>query len=112
MTFEHRSPRGFDNRAKRLLHILGHLHLVLAPLPMEAQNWNSPSVNNIGINLAVCFLVRNHLAASTESNGRAIRTAALLLQRSAIAFILLAHAIKVAHARHSWAASELDMVAA
>src|SRR3984885_1762452 len=108
----HCPSSGFDDGAKRLLHIRGHLRFVLAPFPMKAQHRNPPLVLNVGVWLAVTLVVGNHLAPSVESDDRTVRAAAFLLQADPIAFMLFAHAVEAAYCRHVASPSKLDMIAA
>src|SRR5277367_796766 len=102
----------FNDGAEGLLHIRCHFQLVLAPLPVEAQHRNAPSVNHVRVDVAEALLIGNHLAASAESDDRAIGTAAFLLQRDAIALMLCAHSVKAPHSRHMASASELNVITA
>ena len=108
----HRPARPFHNRPERRLHIRGHLDLVLSPTPVEAQHRNAPLVLHVRVKFAEALVVRNHLAASTESDERAIRATALLFQAYTVAFLLFAHAIKAAYPRHVASAPKFNVVAA
>src|SRR5437016_1964465 len=104
------SARGLNNGAKRLLHILRHLDLVIAPLPMKAQHGNSPLIDSYWIYLAIALRVGNHFASAFKANVRPIHAAASVFESKTVAFKVFAHAIKFAHSRHSAAAIHLDVI--
>src|SRR5260221_1928042 len=65
-----------DERAESLLHVANLIQLVIRPFPVEAQHGNSKPIDNVRIDLAIRAVVRNHLAASRESDRRAVVSAA------------------------------------
>src|SRR5271165_705316 len=109
---DHRSSSGFDDRTESLLHIRGHLPLVLAPLPVKAQHGNAPLIFHVGVRLAVALFVGNHLAPSAESDHCAVGAAAFLLQAGSIAFVLSAHAVEAAHSGQVASAAKLNVISA
>ena len=106
------SARRLDDFAVGFLHIFRHLDFVVAPLPVETQHGDAPLVDSGRIDLAVAILIGNHFAATGESNERAVFFLALLLQRRAVAFKLVAQVIVVANAGHAAAAAEFGVVSA
>src|SRR5439155_20886533 len=107
-----RSAAGFDDRAKSFLHILRHLDLVIAPLPVEAQDRNAPLIDRVGIDIAVTVLVGNHLATAFEADKSSVHAAALLLQARAVTLELVAYAVKLADTRHRTAAIDFYVISA
>src|SRR5260221_9950178 len=69
-----------DERAESLLHVANLIQLVIRPFPVEAQHGNSKSIDNVRIDLAIRVVVRNHLAASRESDRRAVVSAVIVLE--------------------------------
>src|SRR5580658_5266250 len=69
---DHCASRGFNDRAESLLHIRGHLYLVVAPFPVKTQHRNAPLILHFGVRLTVALFVRNHLAPSAEPDDRAV----------------------------------------
>src|SRR5437016_349942 len=104
------SARGLNNGAKRLLHILRHLDLVIAPLPMKAQHGNSPLIDSYWIYLAVALRVGNHFTTAFQADIGAVHGAANLLDCEAVALKFFTHAIKFAHPRHSPTTIHLDVI--
>src|SRR5437762_3564715 len=66
------SAHRVDERLEGLVHVLDLPHLVVRPLPMEAQHGDAPAVHRVGVDLAVAVFVRNLLAPSGEPDRRAI----------------------------------------
>src|SRR6266550_4812635 len=62
------------------MHVADLIQLVVRPFPVEAQDGNSKTIDNVRIDLAVGVVVRNHLAASRESDRRAIVSAVIVFQ--------------------------------
>ena len=106
------SARRLDDFTVGFLHIFRHLDFVVAPLPVETQHGDAPLVDSGRIDFAVAIFVGNHFTATGESNERAVLLLALLLQRRAVAFELVAQVIEVADARHVASAAKLDVIAA
>src|SRR5215470_17076986 len=106
------SPAGDGHdRAKCLLHVLGHPNLVFAPFPVESQHWDTPLVSRIGINLAVAVGIGNHLAAAGKTDYSTVFAAAGLLESKAVALVAFASAIEHPNSRHVAAAAEFDVIA-
>src|SRR5204863_7611901 len=80
------AAHGFDDGAKRLLHVLGLKQLVVRPLEVEAQRGNAPLIDDVGIDLAVGVWVRKHLAAAGEADVRAVDLAGALPHFARIGF--------------------------
>src|SRR4029077_11193457 len=106
------SARCFHDGAVSFLHVLRHLDLVVAPLPVEPEYRDTPPVDDVRVNLAIAVLVRDHFAASGESNVCAVLLLELTLQTNAVAFKLIAQTFVIANARHPPPAAKLGVIAA
>src|SRR3989442_7219110 len=104
------SARGLNNGAKRLLHILRHLDLVIAPLPMKAQHGDSPLIDGDRIDIAVALRVGNHFTTAFQADIGAVHGAANLLECEAVALKFFTHTVKFAYSWHSAAAIHLDAI--
>src|SRR6185437_3770153 len=78
------AARRLDDVLERLLHVLGLQDLVLAPLEVKTQHGNAPLIDGVGIDLTIAVFVRDHFAASGETDVSAINFAKILLQLGAI----------------------------
>src|SRR3989442_13705899 len=111
---EHLPAHFPDERPERLLHVLHLLVLMVRPLPMEAQHRNTPTVHRAGIDLAVAVVVRDHLAATGESDRGAVVAAVVVLELLPVAAARRV-AMDAAHepvGRRVGAAPDLDVVTA
>src|SRR5262249_27253522 len=110
---DRRAAHGLDDLAEGLLHVPDLVDLVVGPLPVEAPDGDAPLVHDRRGDVAVAVVVRDHLAAAREADGRAAAAAVVVLQRLAVAAAV--PAVDLAHdavARHAAAAPDLDVVAA
>ena len=55
------------------------------PLEVEPQHRDAPPIDDARIDLAVRVVVRDHLAAAGEADGRAVEAPVVVLQRLAVA---------------------------
>src|SRR5690606_8168135 len=103
-----------DDGAEGLLHVLCLPDLMLAPLPVEAQHGNAPSVDDVRIDLAVALLARDHLAAAGKADHRAVVAPVVVLELPAPAAArrVALDTVQYAVARHVEAATDLDVIAA
>src|SRR6266852_3984144 len=106
------TAHGFDDGAKRLLHVLGLEQFVIRPPEMEAQRGNAPPIDDVGIDLAVGLRVGNHFAAAGEADVRAVDLASALLQAGAVAFFLATQFMKHADAGQFAPPAKFDVIAA
>src|SRR5204863_568152 len=80
-----------EDLAEGLLHVAHLVQLVVAPLPVEAQDRDAPLVLHLGIDLAIGLLVRDHLAAARQADAGAVLVADRLLHRQAVALGAIDH---------------------
>src|SRR5216684_1377174 len=81
------AAHGFDNRAKRLLHVLGLEQFVIRELEVEAQRRNAPLIDDVRIDLAIRVRVGQHFAAPGEVDVRAVDLSSAPLQCGAVALL-------------------------
>src|SRR6185437_9325467 len=106
------AARRLDDVLERLLHVLGLQDLVLAPLEVKTQHGNAPLIDGVGIDLTIAVFVRDHFAASGETDVSAINFAKILLQLGAISAAEYALRTRQdAGARLIAAAAELNVIA-
>src|SRR5258706_15707454 len=106
------TAHGFDDGAKRLLHVLGLEQLVIRPLEVETQRGDAPLIDDVGIDLAVGVRVGKHFAAAGEVDVRAVDLASALLQLRAVAFFIVTQTMEHADAGHIASPAHLDVIAA
>ena len=85
---------------------------VFAPAEVEAQDGDSPVVNDSGIDVAEAVLVGDHFAASGETDGAAVAIADRFLEVSAVALVSAGDSAEGTDARHAEAAADFDVIAA
>jgi len=88
------------------------LDLVLAPAPMEPQHRDTPLVYVPRVDVAVGLRVRDHFAASGETDGGSVSLADVLLERLAIALVCAAFPVEASNLRHTKSAGELNVITA
>src|ERR1700730_8267173 len=106
------SARRLHNRAESFLHVLRHLDFIVAPVPVEAQHRDAPLIDDVGIEIAIAVLIRNHLASTAKSDVSAIAAAAALLEGRSEAFEFFADCVELAPPGHAAAAIEFNVVPA
>src|SRR5712692_387952 len=106
------AAESFHDGAERFLHVLCLAEFVLRPPEVEAEHGNAPLVHDLGIDLAVGVRIGKHLAAAGKTDAGAVNLPRALLERGAVAFLVVAQAVEHADAGHAAAAPEFDVVAA
>src|SRR5438067_6423934 len=106
------AARGMHDFAKSLLHVMRHLHLVLAPFPVEAQHGDPKLIHYLRINFAIAVRIGNHFAAPCKPDAGAIGLPTLALERRTISLEVIANIVKFSNARQIASAAKLDGISA
>src|SRR5918993_30742 len=108
----HDSAQRFEDLAEGPLHVADLIQLVIAPLPVEAQDRYPPAIDGRGIDFAVAVLVGDHLAAAGQTDGAAVIGADGRFHLEPVAFGARERAVERAHRRHPVPAADLDVIPA
>src|SRR6476620_4424128 len=101
-----------ENRRERIMHVLGHLQLVVAPFEVEAWRRNSPFIDYARIDVHVGLIVGNHLPSAGQSDSRSVFLTNELLQVRSVALVNFARAVEGADTRHAVPTADFDVIAA
>src|SRR5690348_15295083 len=105
----HGSARGFDQVPERLLHVPGLQQLVIAPFEMEAQNGNSPLIDDIGVDFAIAVLIGDHFTSAREVNFASVELAEIALEFDTVAASEPAFGVASEHTRLGLRAPAADL---
>src|SRR5262249_30681437 len=113
--FQRRPAKLVDNLAECVLHVLRLLDLVIRPLPVKAEHWNSKFVDDVRADPAIAIVCCNHFAAAREAQDRAPEFPVIGFE----SFTVAADAVVAFDIAHEWkrrnptaSPPELDVISA
>ena len=111
---QRRAAHVVDDLTEGPLHVARLPAFVVAPLKAEAQDGNTPAIDDAGVDLAVAVGIRDHLASARKADHGAVVSAVVRLEAAAPAAArgIPLDGAQHSEARHPAAATRLDVIPA